>query len=466
MMTTGIPRRLQERLPPAPAVHPPPVAAWSARARRSFGVVAWELGAGWRELAAKLVAYYLVRVRVQSRAARGNADLVELVAATCRRDPRHAAFLLERLCYDFVRGRWRRAGEPRHLLHGAAAERLPERSLILLHAGLGMALTEVLLRPLRSDSPAAAFDAALDRFAGLVGANARPEFAPVTYESLGLMVRRFLPHLHDAVEGRLRARDPNLAACYWHGAGRAIYFLPGIFHPLPAAGRRGLVICRREAPAAAYRLDAVAGFCFAAVMIDLRHPELVARLLRYLGPGEVAAMASGVAGALMTRHHTCPEDPAVGAFLRPLTGPIATLRLPAAVSGAAAAPGAAVSGDDVVATQAAAAARVPAPSAPGAAGDRAGLLLAELWDREVRGPCAAALDRAYPLLRARGELATLGRYRPVGTLPGIGTPPGIGTLPGIGTPPGIATPPEVGTPPGAATSPGVAAPPGLHQERA
>jgi len=330
-----------------------------------------DLVAGFLELGDKLVAYYLVRIRAQGRAARGRRELASLVAETCRRDPKRTAFLLERLCYDFVRGRWRAGEKPWRLLCGEGAAALPERSLILLHAGLGMALAEILFGDLRPDSPREAFAAALERFTGLVMANARPEYAAVSYEALGLIVRRFLPRLHGAVEARLRAGDPRLAAYYWHGAGRAIYFLPGYFHPFPGTVRRGLEVCRREAPDASYRLDAIAGLSFASTMINLRRPELVARLLPHLEPAETAAMASGVGGALLTRHHTTPEEPAVRAFLRPLAWP------------------------DRAATDGG---------------------LAELWEGAVRAPCLLALDRAYPLLRARGELATLACHRPLGAL--------------------------------------------------
>jgi hypothetical protein len=356
--------------------------SWPGTALAQTVARGWELGAGLRELQGKLVAYYLVRLRAQPRAARGDRDLASLVAETYRRDPKHTAFLLERLCYDFVKGH-RRSGRavrseefPRHLLDGSEAARaLPEESLILLHAGLGMALTEILLLPLPPGSPAPVFAAALDSFAAQVEANARPEFAAVAFESLGLIVRRFIPRIHAPVEACLRARDSRLAAYYWHGAGRGIYFLPALFHPFPGTARRGVEICRREPLEAHHRLDALAGFCFASTMINLRHPELVARLLPYLGPGEVEALASGVAGALLTRHHTSPDQPGVRVFLRPLAGDL---------TGRGAGP----------------------------AADLAGL-----WEEAVRKPCLAALDHAYPLLRARGELARLARHCPLGSLP-------------------------------------------------
>jgi hypothetical protein len=221
--------------------------------------------------------------------------------------------------------------------------------------------------------------AALDSFAAQVEANARPEFAAVAFESLGLIVRRFIPRMHAPVEACMRARDARLAAYYWHGAGRAIYFLPALFHPFPGTARRGVEICRREPMEAHHRLDALAGFCFASTMINLRHPELVARLLPYLGPGEIEALASGVAGALLTRHHTSPDQPGVREFLRPIA---------AELIGRGAGRGA------------------------GPAADLAGL-----WEEAVRKPCLAALDHAYPLLRARGELARLARHCPLGSLP-------------------------------------------------
>ncbi|HYL05336.1 MAG TPA: hypothetical protein VE075_04820, partial [Thermoanaerobaculia bacterium] len=330
--------------------------SWPAPPARGF---ARELAAGFQEFGGKLTAYYLVRIRAQRQAARGTGDLASLVAGVYRREPRHTAFLLERLCYDFVRRFWRAGTEPRRLLDGAEARHLPAESLILLHAGLGMALAEHLLRPLRPDSSEAAFDAALGRFAELVSDNARPELAPVTCEAMGLMVRRFLPGLHAAVAARMRARDPGLAAYYWHGAGRAIYFLARLFHPFPGSPRKGLEICRREPPEPRYRLDALAGYCFASTMINLRHPEVVAGLLPHLAAGEAEPLASGVTAALITRDYTCPGEPAVRRFLRPS----------AEISFAA------------------------------SAGE-----LAAAWEEVVRRPGAEAMDRLYPWLRARGKL--------------------------------------------------------------
>lgn len=364
---------------PLTPLAPPAQSAAIGAPPRAVGAGGWtaagapargrELVGGCRELAGKLLVYYLVRLRPQRRARRGTSDLASLVAEVYRRDPRHAVFLLERLCYDVVLGRWRAGDEPRHLLDAGAAGPLPDKSMILLHAGLGMALAEIHVCALAPGSSAAAIDGALERFAGQVRANARPELAAVAFEALGVMVRGLRARILAAVAARLQALDETLAAYFWHGAGRAIYFLPGLLVPVPGGAARGLAICRREPPLPGRRLDAIAGFCFASTMVNLRRPERVARLLPYLDREEVEALACGVAAALVTRHHTSPDEAAVRAFLRPL---------------------AARRGD--------------------LGADRS---VAALWDEAVRQPSAEVLDRAYPLLLARGELASLARHRPL-----------------------------------------------------
>jgi hypothetical protein len=340
---------------------------------------------GVREVGAKLRVYYWVGLRSQRAALRrAGGDLPLLVAEAYRSDPWRTAFLLERMCYDLVLGIFRSGAVPSRLLDPPGGA-LPGESLVLLHAGLGMALARRLLGPLRPQAPGAAFDSALDRFAGLVADNAQPAFAPVCFEALGVIARRFFPGLHREVARRLRARGPELAAWYWHGAGRATYFLPALLHPFPGMARRGAEICRSEPSAGENRLDALSGFCFAAAMVNLPRPGLVARLLPHLAPGEVEALASGVAGALLARHHTCPEDPAVHAFLAwGQAGP--------ARSGA----GEAACG----------------PAATGSLSES----LSEPWAREVIGPCREVLERAYPRLRARGELSLLARHQPLAAL--------------------------------------------------
>ncbi|HZF12524.1 MAG TPA: hypothetical protein VFE33_27355 [Thermoanaerobaculia bacterium] len=319
-----------------------------------------------RQLRNKLAAYWRVRYGGARRFAR-RRPFVEQVAAACAADPEVVVFELEGIVYDHVCAAWPTAGPPRQLLASpvvAGSAGLPEASLILLHSGLGLGLAEMLLRPLARTSPAAAFDAALTAFLELSRDNARPAYLAVARESLGLIVRMFRSELTAPVDAGLRRLAPDLAASFWHGAGRALYFLPAQL--LPGGLARAAGRCRSEPPAAENRLDALAGLAFAVTMINLGDPRIVERLLALLAaPGEGEALTSGVVGGLLVRHHTTPADPALAAFL------------------------------------------AWRPADP---------RWREAWERQVSGPGALALERLYPALRARGRLGDLARFQRLATL--------------------------------------------------
>jgi hypothetical protein len=349
------------------------------------------LASGWQELRSKVAAYLLVRHGLQGARLSGR-PLPELVAAVYAREPGNAAFHLERLAFDWVRARQAQRGDPgaERLLAGPAGAALPEKSLILLHSGMGMALAELLLGRLGPRSRAAAFDAAVRRFVAASNEGSLPGYEAVSLEALGLIVRRFLPSLRRGVEGALRGLDPELAGYYWHGAGRAIYFLPSLFFPLPGNVRRGLDFCRREPPDAERRLDALSGFFFAVTMINLGHPVVLETYLRHLdeSAGESAALASGAAACAITLHQTSPGHPALARFLDYRPSP-----------------------------------------APGGTCRRA------LWERWVGTPCREAVETLYPLLRARRQLALLARHQSLPALRERLGPEGGGRPPSVSAPP-------------------------------
>jgi hypothetical protein len=329
------------------------------------------------ELGNKLLAYWRVRVSGGRRAQ--GLPLPARVAAVLRAAPAapsRAVFELEGVVFDQVRALWAAGSAPQGLLSGAAAAGFPEESLVLLHSGLGLALADRLLGPLGAiawGSPAAALqdvhavhavDTALGTFLELCRANARPAYLPVARESLGLFVRMFRPRLVGPVDAALRRVDPDLAAGFWHGAGRALYFRPA--HLLPGGLARAVHGSRREPPAA-NRLDALAGLAFAVAMINLAHPRAVERLLALVeeggGEGEATegdAITSGAVGCLLARHHTTPGDPALRAFL------------------------------------------AHRPADP---------YRREAWERRVSAPGAAALARLYGPLRERGRLGDFARFQ-------------------------------------------------------
>ena len=316
----------------------------------------------WRELGSKVRVYWLVRVAAVRLRLDPRTPWSELVAQVHRHAPYPALFRLERLGHDLALAAWHADGPPRGLLCDGRSAGLPQRSLALLHVGMGMAFARRLVRRLRPGSPDAEVDEVLRTFAALCEANSRPGLCEAALEPLGLVVRLFHPRLTAPVDRRLRAVEPRLAPYFWHGAGRALYFVPAHFPPLPGAIRRAAERCRCEPQEADNRLDALAGLFFAAAMVNLRHPEVLAALLHRarLAEEEAEACAVGILTGVLARHDAIPGDPAVAALLA---------YRPRAVEG--------------------------------------------LWDRCVTTPCIEGLERLYPLLRASGRLGLLARYRPL-----------------------------------------------------
>jgi hypothetical protein len=362
----------------------------------------------WSELRNKARAYWLVGLR-RRRMPRG-ATLGDRVARVYEREPETAPFRLERVCYDFVNAAWRRGSEPRALLAGGAA--LPEASLVLLHAGLGMALARRLLRPLGAGSPAAELDARMRRFMALVRDNSRPDLEPVAIEAAGTIVRMFLPRLRVGVAGWMRAAEPDREGFYWHGVGRAAYFLPASSLPRAGAMRHALKICRREPPDAATRLDALAGLAFAVTMINWHQPWLIERLFRLVAEEPDAATGPGAAG----------EPGAMGEPEAAATPPGESAEpgeVDAFASGVAAC---------VIARRITVPATPPPPLFAYVPPDAAGSRRVELWDGRVRRPCQAALAQLYPQLAARGELGGLARFKRLAPLLAAVAPPPPGAL--------------------------------------
>ncbi|HEV8631376.1 MAG TPA: hypothetical protein VGV61_13745 [Thermoanaerobaculia bacterium] len=317
-----------------------------------------------RELLNKLRAYWLVRATGRGPRPRPDDRWEELVARVYRRSPFAALFRLERLGLDLTQAVWRWEGAPRGLLSGVRAAALPEGSLILLHLGMGLAFAKQVMGELDPAAGEAVIGQALATFLALCGANARPGYLLASYESLGAYVRLFQPR-RTAAAGRLLAGlDAAAAECFWHGAGRGIYFLPR--HLPPGSTARALALCRREPPDATARADALGGFFVAATMVNLRHPAVLERVLAAAGEhtDEEEAIAGGIAACALARRETTPEDPALPALL----------------------------------------AHRPQPRH------------AALWRQRVQEPVSRALDEYYPLLRRAGRLPELARHRDLAAL--------------------------------------------------
>jgi hypothetical protein len=272
----------------------------------------------WRELANKLRVYWLVRVSGLSLRVEPNSDWEDLVARVERLDAFAALFRMERLGHDIARAAWNGAEPPVELFSGPRSRSLPDRALLMLHAGLGLFAADGAFRkltklPRRADDEAVA--AALDDVLRLCGSNSRPGYAFAAFEPTGTVARLFYPHTMRGLTRAFTARDREARRCFWHGVGRAIYFLPR--HAHPGGTSAALERCRREPVDEESRVEMLSGFFFAATMVNLRHPEVLEGLLAgaELRDDEEPIVAGAVAASVLARHYTTPHDPSVTALL-------------------------------------------------------------------------------------------------------------------------------------------------------
>ncbi len=274
-----------------------------------------------RELQNKLEVYRLVKgVRRQLGHPAGGVpfDLEPYVNRAFETDDYRALWLIEGLGHDYAESALERGASPRGLLQGKAVAGLPPASLPMLHGGLGLTFAEHVLATLTPVSSAAAARRALERFVELCREGSQEGHLDSAIESLGLDARCFFPDLMPALERGLRALgDPVLRRFFWHGAGRALYFVPVNFIPGYGSLRHAVDMAEREAPGETSRHAALAGLGYAFTMVNMAQPEILESPLRdddvrFRG----TAFSDGAVAAMAMRHRITPG----AAALRRLAG--------------------------------------------------------------------------------------------------------------------------------------------------
>ena len=261
----------------------------------------------WREFRSKLRTVWLVRW--------GRVSLKrpwrEAVAAVERRGAQDAVFALERLGRHLVADAWG-AAPPRRLFESPEVADLPPSSLILLHAGVGLEFADRVLGDLPRQPAAEPVRTALHRFADLCRDNSLPGYLAAAFEPLGVVVRLLHGRLLPEIERQIAVVEPEVASYFWHGVGRAYYFLPRHLRPLRSTLAAAIAHCHAEPRQPTSRLDALQGLFFAATMVNLHHPPVVAALLAQAeAAGEGERFSSGLVACLLARHDMTPADPAL-----------------------------------------------------------------------------------------------------------------------------------------------------------
>lgn len=355
----------------AGALPSPELLAEPRRAFRFFlpgeqGLVAWQ------EEANKAAVYFWVS---QSSLLLGisearDLDLRSLVDRAYSFAPFPALWAVEGLGNDYTGAVWERDGRsPRELFLEPGSETLPERSLLMLHAGFGLAAARRALRRLRGEDPGEKpLRTATEEFLDLCRANCRPGYTGAAWESLGLVTETFYPWLVPSVARALAASPEGVDSFFWHGVGRARYFALGSFLPCGDSTWRAFEAILRRPPGE-LRRSSVAGLAWAVVLVNQRTPRVVADLVARHGETLAGddAFANGVASAVTMRRATTPGADFLETFPR---------------------------------------------YRPPEAG------VAALWEELVARPCRLALEVVYPRLAARKRLDEVFRYHPLSELEG------------------------------------------------
>ncbi len=295
--------------------------------------------------------------------------LPEIVAKGYALGSYPALWAVEGIGHDLVTSRHHRGESLRALLTSKDIGSLPEGSLTMLHAGIGLGLAEIALKDLRPDSPLEKFDAALEGFVAECRSSSRAGYLGCALESLGLVTRHLYGHsMVLAIDKRLD-KDAALRGFFWHGVGRAVYFSPENMVPSFSSPWPAVAMCERLAPHDVARDNLVAGVAWGMTMVNLKQPAVLEGFLKKhgLGFGDTDAFINGVMSSMIMRKNTSPDEPHIAALL----------------------------------------AYEPATS---------DARLQSLWYRVVRQSVAKALHEYYPAIVATKQLGEVFRFQSLGEL--------------------------------------------------
>ncbi|HTM50639.1 MAG TPA: hypothetical protein VL285_18220 [Bryobacteraceae bacterium] len=204
--------------------------------------------------------------------------------------------------------------DARGILTDGQAAGLPEKSLTMMHAGLGLCLAESLMKQLTLDSSTQDVERVLKAFIKLCHNNSRPGYVGCALESLGLVTRCFNYPMVNLVQKALADLDPTAWEFFWRGAGRALYFSPGhMMQPLASPW----IAAEMEAPNERALKILKAGITWPTNIVNMRHPEIFEDLIKRRGAAEErdGTIRNGVAASTTMAMDITPNHPVVKTYL-------------------------------------------------------------------------------------------------------------------------------------------------------
>jgi hypothetical protein len=321
----------------------------------------------WQELCNKLEVFILVKNLPSILGLPSNRflPLPELLKKAYAVSAFASLWAVEGLGNYYAGSYWEHKGTPRGLLSEEHAP-VPSKSLLMLHAGMGLSFADRMLRNLTSQALPTQIRSALESFLLLCQTNSRPGYIGAAIESLGLVTRDFHPDLLPGVEQQLRHVGPEFLGHFWHGVGRALYFSREYFLPVLRTVWSGV---DREARSAPDKLSAVAGLTWAVTLVNMRQPAIMENVVRsYVEHSDLAeGFTNGVVSSIIVRTDSSPDAPFTSSFFE----------------------------------------HRPNPYYPE--------LMTE-WERYIAAPSRVALSNYYPMLKQRSALDQVFRYQNLGAV--------------------------------------------------
>ena len=210
--------------------------------------------------------------------------------------------------------KWNVSEDAHGILIDGQAAGMPDKSLTMMHAGLGLCLAESLMKQLTPDSSTKEVERVLKAFIKLCKNNSQHGYVGCALESLGLVTRCFNYPMVDLVQRVLADVDPMAWEFFWRGAGRALYFSPGhmmqpLFSPWIAA--------EQEAPNERAFKILKAGITWPTNIVNMRQPEIFEDLIKRRGAAEEneGTIRHGVAASTTMAMDITPHHPVVKKYL-------------------------------------------------------------------------------------------------------------------------------------------------------
>lgn len=282
-----------------------------------------EAAIGYTEFDNKVRAFHFFESEVAHLESHAAPTLADAIRSACDRlGDEQAVWASEGIGYEIFERQRKKGSSGVGLLTGQG-EGVPGGSWTVLHTGMGMALAEAWLDQVSSSATSGQLHGLLTNHVQLCTDAARPGYADLAFEPLGLVTRLLRPELVQPISEQLERMGPPWSDLFWHGVGRGLYFLPANLSPGRSAPWAGLDMCREEATHESGRRNALTGFSWAITLVNLRHPGVVENFLSLHGEADISGgpVTQGVLSALLLWHETTGGSKELRRFIAHVAAP-------------------------------------------------------------------------------------------------------------------------------------------------